>query len=212
MNLWSFACALYAEPGIESALIQLQDEHGVSVNHLLAVSWWHARKNGLVDWSEILPEERQRALSEKVVQPIRSFRRSRKGLVNESLYQQLKTLELVAEQAQLRWLEARLISQENTGGSMPEAGNAGNVTLYEALTDYVVANVALSERADVADTGVVEADALDVCALDGGRIAGGAVVPEPLAASLAEFSYLAARGIDKLRDSLSDSSISRGAG
>ncbi|GAA3944282.1 TIGR02444 family protein [Litoribacillus peritrichatus] len=186
MSLWSFACALYAEPGVEPALLQLQDEHGVSVNHLLAVSWLHAQRRSPADWSTILVEERQLALNEKVILPIRDFRRSCKGGVSDLLYQQLKALELVGEQAQLRWLETRLLSQRSTNEPMPHTGTAEKVTLYQAVTDYVVANASVSDA--------------DVVVVDSAILADGEAMSEKLDASLTEFACLAERGMESLTD------------
>src|SRR5690606_11917002 len=108
-DLWSFALACYASPGVERTCLQLQ-EGGADVCLRLCVLWLERRQ---------VPCDRQRlaqlrAIAEpwqrQVVQPLRELRRGLKaGAGNDPqqarLREQVKALELEAERELLRRLE-----------------------------------------------------------------------------------------------------------
>jgi uncharacterized protein (TIGR02444 family) len=108
-DLWNFASYCYARPGVEQACLRLQDE-GADVCLLLCALWLERRKvacdptrlQQLRDIAE--PWQRQ------VVQPLRELRRGWKAQsVNDPaqarLREQIKALELAAEQELLRRLQ-----------------------------------------------------------------------------------------------------------
>ncbi len=104
MRLWSFACDLYSKPGVEPALLTLQNEHGLVVNHVLFAAWLVAQDRSL-DWEALLQNEQSTGLLADVIEPTRAFRLHAKGQVTDNLYQALKALELSLEKQHLEWLE-----------------------------------------------------------------------------------------------------------
>ena len=80
MTLWQYACNLYAQEGVELSLLQLQDKHGLIINHLLAGCW--AEKNNMsINWCALLLKERHTKFCTAVIEPIRMFRREQKSKV-----------------------------------------------------------------------------------------------------------------------------------
>lgn len=108
-DLWSFASYCYARPGVERTCLRLQDE-GADVCLLLCALWLERRKvtcdAARLDRLRNIAEPWQR----QVVQPLRELRRGWKtDSVNDPaqarLREQVKALELEAEQELLRRLE-----------------------------------------------------------------------------------------------------------
>jgi len=110
-DLWEFALAVYARPGVEGACLRLQ-EAGADVCLVLAALWLD-RRNCALDVRGL--ERLQRASQhwqDTVVRPLRQLRQAWKAAssADESLAalrEQLKGLELAAEREQLARL-ARL--------------------------------------------------------------------------------------------------------
>ncbi|MDT3721118.1 TIGR02444 family protein [Pseudomonas oryzihabitans] len=104
-DLWEFALAVYARPGVEGACLRLQ-EAGADVCLVLAALWLDCRACAL----DAKGLERLRAAAnlwqETVVRPLRQLRQAWKAPADEdedlaALRERLKTLELAAEREQL---------------------------------------------------------------------------------------------------------------
>jgi uncharacterized protein (TIGR02444 family) len=114
-SLWAFATEFYGRPGVEPALLSLQDEHGLDIPVLITMIYCGRR--GLA-----LSEDRVSALSAlaaiwqaKAIAPLRAARRALKpenrtevDPDQEALRQQIKDAELAAERLLLARLEALL--------------------------------------------------------------------------------------------------------
>ncbi len=108
-DLWSFATALYARPGVEAACLSLQQQ-GADVCLLLCAAW-------LQQQNVVCTPERVDALGaiagpwqQDVVTPIRQLRQGwREAAAHDkalmALREQVKVLELHAEQQQLKRLQ-----------------------------------------------------------------------------------------------------------
>ncbi|WEK30866.1 MAG: TIGR02444 family protein [Candidatus Pseudomonas phytovorans] len=110
-DLWNYALALYAKPGVEAACLRLQAQGG-DVCLLLCAAWLQARGVAVLD-------ERAQALHEvaerwqrEVVAPLRSLRQQwRASAAGDpqlaALREQVKGLELQAERALLERMQER---------------------------------------------------------------------------------------------------------
>jgi uncharacterized protein (TIGR02444 family) len=104
---WEFSLAIYAQPGVAPACLELQETHAVDVNVLLYVCWcaWEgkileARKIAAVDAAIA-------AWRREVVWPIRVLRQSLGNHPEaESSRQMIKQAELEAERVQQRRMYA----------------------------------------------------------------------------------------------------------
>ncbi|MNE54512.1 hypothetical protein D3C80_1492950 [compost metagenome] len=143
-DVWSFAVALYARPGVEDACLQLQDA-GADVLLLLSGAW--LGRAG-VDYSE----ERLGALravaapwQRQVIAPLRALRQSWRTQAQQDeqlagLREQIKRLELEAEKMALSRLEDVALDWHGDGaddlqrwleGCAGEAGRQCRVALEE---------------------------------------------------------------------------------
>ena len=99
--LWEYTLAVYDKPGVKSVLLQLQDGFGADINMLLSCCWLaeHGRALNDEDLSALIQSSAEwRA---KCIIPLRTVRRFLKSQQwAESIYEQLKTLEIDAEQWQ----------------------------------------------------------------------------------------------------------------
>ncbi|NKQ13066.1 TIGR02444 family protein [Pseudomonas sp. SST3] len=109
-DLWSFALACYAQPGVEVACLELQAA-GADVCLLLAGAWLECRRIAC-DGARL---EQLKAVSDdwrtQVVAPLRGLRQSWREQANRdsdlaSLRGRIKQLELEAEQIQLLRLQS----------------------------------------------------------------------------------------------------------
>lgn len=101
--LWQYACQVYTQPGVEAALLALQDDHGADIN-LILQAWWLAHEGAA--WTKAcIPTNYEQWLAEQV-QPLRIMRRNMKldWASCEDFRQQVKKLELKAEQYALALL------------------------------------------------------------------------------------------------------------
>lgn len=136
--LWQFACQFYAQPGIEHALLVLQDEYGADIN-LILHGLWLAEKE--VEWqSSIIPARYSLWMKEQVL-PLREMRRemkvqaiNREWAGREQFRQQIKKVELIAEQHAL----AMLYAASQPLKSKQSASSAGNYHALnlDTLTEY----------------------------------------------------------------------------
>jgi len=99
--LWTFSLHCYGQPGVAEACIEAQDRCGADVNLLLYAAW--LAHSGLqlpsAQWPEL--QACVAPWSQRVVQPLRALRRDWRDLPQAAeLRQQVKALELMAEQAE----------------------------------------------------------------------------------------------------------------
>ena len=139
-DLWEFALAVYARPGVEGACLRLQDAGG-DVCLVLAALWLDSRDCAL----DAQGLERLRAAASHwqatVVGPLRQLRQAWKAAADEdedlaALREQLKTLELAAEREQLARMArlaahwpCRTTNDRRTwlGAVAPQAATAGDL-------------------------------------------------------------------------------------
>jgi uncharacterized protein (TIGR02444 family) len=113
-GLWTFATDLYARPGVEALLLDLQDSHGQCVAFLIWAVWLAAEGREASDVTLNEAADLARAWEAAATGPLRSVRRSlvetpaaAAKSVREGLRVQVKTLELDAERRLLEMLEAK---------------------------------------------------------------------------------------------------------
>lgn len=106
--LWQYACQIYAKPGVERALLELQDSHGADINVILQSLWLASQGHA---WSPTHVSNMYTVWMSEQIQPLRLMRRKMKdewvakhGQEFEGFRQQVKTLELQAEQYGLAML------------------------------------------------------------------------------------------------------------
>ena len=106
-DFWSFSIAVYRKPGVEPALLALQDDFGFDVNLLLFCVYCAKAGHGR------LSQQTQQAMAEiadvwggQIVAPLRAVRRVLKtpvagasGALREPLRGEVKRIELAAERA-----------------------------------------------------------------------------------------------------------------
>lgn len=106
--LWQYACQVYSQDGVEAALLALQDDHGADINLILQALWLASEG---AQWTHAcIPNDYGKWMAEQVL-PLRQMRRSmktdwveNKGIGYEDFRQQVKKLELKAEQVALAML------------------------------------------------------------------------------------------------------------
>jgi uncharacterized protein (TIGR02444 family) len=110
-GFWAFSLSLYDRPGAAAACLGLQDRCGADVN-LLLLGFWRARR-GYIGWADTELERVEAAVApvNAVLQPLRAARRALKGLreiepTADTLYAEIKALELKLEQVAQVWLAA----------------------------------------------------------------------------------------------------------
>lgn len=99
--LWQYALEVYALPGVEPALLCLQDDYGLDINWLLACLWMAGQHRPLSEKTLNTGLLRVSAWQRECVQPLREVRRYLKGLPGPAGFREaVKQLELEAEQWQ----------------------------------------------------------------------------------------------------------------
>ena len=113
---WTFSLALYDEPGVADACIELQDGSGVDVNLLLYCCYASACDVPLAVSDLQAVEAAISAWREEMVRPVRALRRRSEGELRDKLLE----AELLAEhrQQQLMW------ANRSPGGDWPDARGA----------------------------------------------------------------------------------------
>ncbi len=97
-EFWGWAVAVYAQPGVAEACLDLQDSHGQNVPLLLWAIW----RGGDVPAAVALA----RSWEDEVVGPLRGVRRRLKGRAGaDALREKVKAVELDAEQTLISALE-----------------------------------------------------------------------------------------------------------
>jgi uncharacterized protein (TIGR02444 family) len=129
MSAWDWVVETYARPGVETALLDLQDRCGQSIPLLLAAAW--AAVDGRPFAAEPLEAavETARAYDRAVIAPLRAIRRTLKGPVpdledaaRQAMREQVKALELDAERRLFGALET--IAREAGGGEATPVSTA----------------------------------------------------------------------------------------
>ena len=118
--LWQYACQVYAQAGVETALLELQDKQGADINLILQALWLASEGRA---WTKgCIPNDYGKWITEQVL-PLRQMRRSMKvdwveqrGVVYEDFRQQVKKLELKAEQYALAMLFVHNDLQQEKSG------------------------------------------------------------------------------------------------
>lgn len=114
---WTFSLALYAQPGVAPACLELQDRHGLDVNLLLYAAFAATRGSRLSVESLAAVEAAAGEWRDTMVRPLRELRRlAGDGFGEEGTRQALLAAELAAEQVQQRRMEA-VLPLENCGYS-----------------------------------------------------------------------------------------------
>jgi uncharacterized protein (TIGR02444 family) len=120
-SLWDFSLALYAQPGVADACLQLQDEHGLNVNLLLWCVWLEQLDVHLTEAHFQEAHHHTDEWDRRYVVPLRQLRRRMKTEFGtrdetiEAIRNQIKGAELAAEkELQMRlqrltyqWLQTR---------------------------------------------------------------------------------------------------------
>lgn len=140
--LWQYACQVYSKAGVEAALLTLQDEQGADINLILQALWLASEG---VEWTPAyIPNDYGKWVEEQVI-PIRTMRRSLKtdwvelrGEGYEDFRQQVKTLELKAEQYALAMLYQQSIACSfNVESDKQTNVHKETVTLTNNLCSFV---------------------------------------------------------------------------
>ena len=131
-SLWQYSLQHYHRPGVEEALLHLQESHGADVNILLCCCW-------LADRGRVLEEQQLGQLlrcsarwSAECVRPLRAVRQYLKGQPGpESFRDRIKALELEAEQwqQQLLWEQLQAFTLEEAAGGFCSCA-LHNLALY----------------------------------------------------------------------------------
>lgn len=111
LSLTEYAGRLYARPGVEPLLLELQDEAGQDVLLLLMACWLgtHGVRAEAPLWQSL--RDRQAPWRERVIEPLRQVRRALTGDVDAAaLRAQVKDCELAAEWHQLEQLETMCLA------------------------------------------------------------------------------------------------------
>jgi uncharacterized protein (TIGR02444 family) len=110
--LWDFCRKLYAQPGIETLCLRLQDEQGVNVLVLLWCAWLEIRGVYLTSEQLATAAEQTISKSESMVVPLRQVRRHLKKFgslppdVAKAVKEDILRAELALEKCLLLALEA----------------------------------------------------------------------------------------------------------
>lgn len=109
-EFWDFTLAIYGQPGVSPALIELQDRFGRDVNLVLYCCWVAASGRGRLSGDDMTRADaavaRWRA---GVVEPLRAARRAAKQappVETDGFYEHIKAVELDAERISHRCLAA----------------------------------------------------------------------------------------------------------
>lgn len=154
---WRFSIELYAKPGVEPALLTLQDVDGLEVNLVLFCLFAGTRGQRFDEAAIAAMRERARIWGQGVVGPLRTARRGLKPLLSQSaaagpLRAEVKRLELLAEQAMQAAL-VDLLSDPAAGAGADECGLAeANLAAYVAAEGCVGEGAAFRTVLDAAFT------------------------------------------------------------
>ncbi|MBE0462919.1 TIGR02444 family protein [Halomonas sp. AOP43-A1-21] len=134
--LWDFALAFYAEPGIESACLTLQDSLGVDVCEILLHSWLFVHGFEARPYALAVEREERNIWQREITQVLRHLRRTLKPQALQSssiatLRQTIQQAELQAERENLqRWQTWAMQMFENNPHLTKRAENIQNVAQW----------------------------------------------------------------------------------
>lgn len=127
---WQYACKLYQKPALEKTLLQLQDEHGLSVIILLLMAWLGEKQVSLNQDSLKILIDCTSEIDCHVMQPLRharQFIKTEKSLA-PIYYEQLKRLEITIEQQLMQRLYNKSLILLDDIVNQPSVEH--NVSLY----------------------------------------------------------------------------------
>lgn len=117
---WKFSVEVYGNPGVPSACLFLQDHYGLDISFLLVALYYVQRKN--IDLTASLISELNenvRPFRDGVISKLRSSRRALKDMAwsaeNERLREEIKKVELYAEQIEQKMISSFLEDVEPVG-------------------------------------------------------------------------------------------------
>lgn len=135
---WNWSLEFYDRPGIEDALIELQDRLGLDVNLLLFGCWTAVTGRGRISskqWQSLV--EGSAAWRDNIVEPLRRIRRYLKSQASEpgvsDLRERIMAVELLAER--LAQLQIAGLAEVEAAVS-PERRRLSDVK--SNLSDYVI--------------------------------------------------------------------------
>jgi uncharacterized protein (TIGR02444 family) len=128
VTFWDWALAAYERPGVQEALLSLQDEHGQGAVHLLWCAWLSAFGKGASRETLAAGAAMAKAWEAEITDPLRDIRRRVKEQGGEALYARMKATELAAEKVLMERLE----------GLAADGPEAAPVSLGQALGAAVV--------------------------------------------------------------------------
>ena len=153
--LWDWARRIYATPGAEAALLDLQDHHHQSVCLLLWAAWTATEGRALDPFDLVAAAALTRAWEDQVTGPLRTARRALKPawpLIEEAgreaLRARVKTDELNAERCLLEALEA-LTPRRAAAGAVMAARIAAAAAAWSSATPEPGFETALERLAQI---------------------------------------------------------------
>ncbi|MGB5949325.1 MAG: TIGR02444 family protein [Parvibaculum sp.] len=126
-DFWDFSLVLYARPGVEAALLALQDEEGLDVNLILFCLYAGARGRSLEEATLAGMRGIGAGWGQGVVAPLRAARRALKPIAEGDaaaarLRAEVKRLELAAEKEMQLRLDALLAGALPAGAALLPPG------------------------------------------------------------------------------------------
>ncbi|WP_353350200.1 TIGR02444 family protein [Oceaniserpentilla sp. 4NH20-0058] len=112
---WHYSLKQYSNPACASFLLDAQDNYGLDINILLFIGWLSTHKPSLISISHLNSAMKW---NQRVIQPIRWFRRKIKILNVIKAYNWIKKQELWAEQVEqaMLFLSSQELAQFNETG------------------------------------------------------------------------------------------------
>ena len=149
-HAWDWAVAAYARPGVQQALLDLQDRFGQCTPLLLTAAWAAAAGRAFDAESLEAAADAARAYDGTIIAPLRAIRRTLKGPVPDlddhtrlAIREQVKALELDAERRLIGALEALAPAQ-----GAPQAASGG-APIADALATAARAWTRVVPRAEL---------------------------------------------------------------
>lgn len=143
MDIWEWASAVYARPGVEAACLRLQDEHGQNVAYLLWAVWAGTEDAAVLGAGA----ELARAWDAAALLPLRQARRGLKAdlppvdaAARQALRDDVKAAELMAERILLEALAG--LSPTRVGEIPIAALEAASAAWGRPAPRYVLAELA----------------------------------------------------------------------
>ncbi len=153
---WDFSLNIYGVPGVASACLSLQDEHGRDVNLVLFAAWVGISGRGRLTQADLAKAEEAIApWRREAIKPLRVLRCKLKGDRDSSaLYEALKIAELEAERVAQSRLEA--LAPPKVKPDAPRRDDAlanlvlylGSGTAYDVATPLTLALAEIDAKID----------------------------------------------------------------